>query len=88
MEPLIHLILASQIYSVTADSETPVGHSASFSMNISAFPSISSNGTFDEIIGQIPVLILDLDPNANSGASNVEYASKYGHYSPIFDCIS
>ncbi|MCD4735445.1 MAG: hypothetical protein K8R53_05345, partial [Bacteroidales bacterium] len=58
---------ASASFNITADIATPEGHIANFDFNISADLGITATGSFFEVIGQIPVLILDLDGNHNSG---------------------
>ncbi|MCD4696359.1 MAG: T9SS type A sorting domain-containing protein [Bacteroidales bacterium] len=59
--------MAEQVFSITADVNTPAGHTADFNFDISADAGITGNGSFYVIIGQIPVLILDMDGNNNSG---------------------
>ena len=59
----------TQSYSITANANTPTGHMANFIMNISANLGITGTGMFSEVIGQVPVLILDLDANMSSGTS-------------------
>lgn len=53
-------------FSVTADINTPTGHQAVFNFNISAAMGLSASGSFSLVVGQIPALILCLDPNHNS----------------------
>ena len=53
-------------YSVTADVNTPTGHSANFNLNITATPGITASGSFSLVVGQIPVLIVCMDPNHSS----------------------
>ncbi len=60
-------------FSITALEGTPAGHNAAFSINFSGNLGITGTGSFNIIIGQIPVLILDLDLNHNS--ANVIQAS-------------
>ncbi|MBN1339466.1 MAG: hypothetical protein JXA03_09085 [Bacteroidales bacterium] len=54
-------------YNVTAASNTPIGHTADFNLVITADLGITGIGAFNIVIGQIPVLIVDLDDNHNSG---------------------
>ena len=56
----------TQTFSVTADENTPTGHLAEFTLNITASPGLTAQGSFSIIIGQVPVLILCLDPNHSS----------------------
>ena len=53
-------------FSITALAGTPAGHTAQFSINFAGNLGIMATGNFNIVIGQIPVLILDLDPNHNS----------------------
>jgi len=59
---------ASQTWSLTADAATPAGHNAIFAMDISADLGVSGLGEFYILVGQIPVLVIDLDGNENSSA--------------------
>jgi PKD repeat protein len=56
-----------QTYTVTADADTPAGHRADFTFDITAFGGITATGTFSVVVGQVPVGIIDLDPNHSSG---------------------
>ncbi len=56
----------SKAFSVSADENTPTGHSADFVLNITASPGLTAQGSFATIIGQVPVLVLCLDVNHNS----------------------
>jgi len=53
-------------FSVTASPATPAGHLAGFSLGITGSNNVSASAGFSITVGQIPVLILDLDPNANA----------------------
>jgi len=57
----------SQSFNVTASPETPAGHSAIFEIDLLADLGVSGEGSFFTIIGQVPVLILDLDLDNSSG---------------------
>jgi len=57
---------AEGTFNVTADINTPAGHLVNLDFDIAADLGITGSGTFDVVIGQIPVLILDLDGNGNS----------------------
>jgi PKD repeat protein len=56
----------SGVFSVTAAANTPAGHLANFEFNMTGDLGISGYGEFEVVIGQIPVLIVDLDGNGNS----------------------
>jgi hypothetical protein len=60
---------AQQSFSITASASTPAGHLANFTINVSAALGVTGSGDFSIVIGQIPVLIIDLDANNNSGPS-------------------
>ncbi len=53
-------------FQVSASSATPAGHVATLDVDISADMGISAQGEFSVVVGQIPVLIVDLDENNNS----------------------
>ncbi len=57
---------ASGIFSVTAAANTPAGQMVEITFDMSADLGITGTGNFDVVIGQIPVLIIDLDGNNNS----------------------
>ncbi|MFC2107262.1 C25 family cysteine peptidase [Bacteroidota bacterium] len=57
---------AVQTFEVTADAATPAGHSASFDFDMTADHGISAAHNFFMVIGQIPVIVVDLDGNNNS----------------------
>ena len=92
---------AEQTYIVTAGPETPPGHSASFLLDISASLGIAASGEFYLVIGQIPVLVIDMDGNNNSstemmvcldnlsvGADMVDaWPDDMNLYSSIFVCL-
>ena len=58
----------AQDYVITADESTPEGFQADFTFNITAALEQSFTDEFSLIVGQIPVLIVDLDVNANSAS--------------------
>ncbi len=58
---------ASASFGVYASETTPAGHSASLAVGMSAEHNITGAGSFNIIIGQIPVVIICLDPNHSSG---------------------
>lgn len=53
-------------FNVTADINTPTGHQAQFNLNINAALGLTAEGSFNLVVGQIPALILCLDPNHSS----------------------
>lgn len=90
-----------QTYIVTAGSDTPAGHLAQFSLDISANLGVSGTGEFFIIVGQIPVLVIDMDGNNNSadvmmdcfdnlsvGADMVDsWPEDMSLYSSVFVCL-
>jgi len=61
----------TRIYTLIADSLCPLGHIANMGFNISADLGISAISTFNLVVGQIPVIVIDLDGNFNSGPAMV-----------------
>ncbi len=57
---------ATGIFNVTASVNTPAGHLVDLTFDMSADMGINGTGSFNIVIGQIPVLIIDLDGNHNS----------------------
>jgi len=57
---------AEATFEVSADESTPTGHPASFNFDITADKDLTGQGSFIIIIGQVPVLIIDMDENHNS----------------------
>ncbi len=62
----------SAMFNLIADIATPAGHMASFEFGAFGMYDISMNGELTIVIGQIPVVIIDLDENTNSGAVMLE----------------
>ncbi len=65
-------------FEVTADATTPTGHMASFNFDISGDKDLSAQGSFLIVVGQIPVLIVDLDENNNSADKMAEALDEIG----------
>ena len=90
-----------QTFSVTASPETPSGHIAEFLFNITADGDFTAIGNFQIVVGQIPVLIIDMDKNKNSGPkmknslSNLSISAEYltdwpaaiDTYQSVFVCL-
>ena len=88
-------------FTVTSLPTTPTGHIAQFTLNMSANGGFESYVTVTITIGQIPVLIIDLDGNHNSGpviqncltnlSVSADYLSSWplvlGPYQSIFICL-
>jgi PKD repeat protein len=93
--------IAEGTFTATADINTPAGHHADLLFNMTADLGIEGSGEFEVVIGQIPVLILDLDENSNSSPAMeaalnemevaYEYLSSFppdlNLYSTIFVCL-
>lgn len=54
-------------FSITADISTPAGHVVDLDLEMTADMDITASATFNIVVGQIPVVIIDLDPNHSSG---------------------
>ena len=85
VDPYVNIVVANQNYGdivaggngqqsfiVSADINTPQGHQVTFNLLIAGDMNISALGSFAEVIGQIPVLILDLDGNSNSAPAMLD----------------
>jgi len=92
---------ATQSYEITADFDTPTGHMVSFDFDINANMGITGSGNLNIVVGQIPVCIIDLDGNHNSGTKmqdalqTVDIAADYvtavpddlSLFSSVFVCL-
>ena len=67
-----------EVFSITADPTTPQGHYVTFNLNISADLGIAASGSFSEVVGQVPVLIIDLDGNHNSAPAMQQAMENFG----------
>ncbi len=92
---------AQQAYTVTASASTPAGQMVTFDFAISGELGITGSGSFNLVVGQIPVLIIDMDGNHNSASKMVEalnqigishelataFPANLGLYSSVFVCL-
>jgi hypothetical protein len=76
---------ATAVYQLTAASNTPPGHSAIFDINMTADLGVSSEDNFMIVIGQIPVLVIDLDGNNNSSVEMMNCLTNLGVGADIVD---
>ncbi len=67
---------SNAVYNVSATANTPAGHLTPLTLLLGADLGITATGNLGVIIGQIPVLILDMDGNGNS-APDMEDAIKF-----------
>ncbi len=88
-------------FSVAASASTPTGHNVNFDINFAGNLGITGTGAFHVVVGQIPVLILDLDPNQSSSPKMQEaiqncditsetltsFPADLSIYSSIFVCL-
>lgn len=88
-------------FTVTALPATPPGHKVDFTFEMSSDSGFYATSNFSVVVGQIPVLIIDLDKNHNSGTvirqslANLEISADYitswplvlGSYQSIFVCL-
>jgi len=60
-------VSATSNFEISCSENTPAGQNISFIMDITANMGITAQGSFSLVAGQIPVLVVDLDGNTNSG---------------------
>ena len=91
----------SQTYTVNVDPNAPLGQAAPFMLAISADRDLTTVIIFNEVIGSIPVLVIDFDGNLNSGLHMTDAISSLGllndygtampneieGYSTVFVCL-
>lgn len=65
-------------FTVTTDEGTPTGHPVSFSFNMTADKGLTATDGFIIVVGQIPVLIIDMDGNHNSANKVAESLTEIG----------
>jgi PKD repeat protein len=90
-----------KVFSVSANISTPAGHQVTFDLALTGDLSVSVTGSFDVVVGQIPVLIIDMDGNLNSASAmlatlaNIDITAEYSTsfpadlslYNSIFLCL-
>jgi PKD repeat protein len=90
-----------QSFTVTANVATPAGHPVTFLLAITGDLSLTGTASFTEVVGHIPVLVIDLDGNNNSADKmmdaiaafdlTAEYTSSFpadlSLYTSIFLCL-
>lgn len=69
---------AEMAFTITADEMTPAGHIADFTFEIQADKDLQASGDFFAVIGQIPVLIIDMDENGNSAPQIADALTELG----------
>lgn len=74
-------------FNVEADESTPEGHSASFSFGITADLGLADDHDFFLVVGQIPVLVLDLDKNTTSPSPLQTSLENLGVGSEFYDAF-
>ncbi|MDB4303182.1 PKD domain-containing protein [Desulfosarcina sp.] len=88
-------------FNITASPDTPIGHTVDFNIDYTAGGGLNGNDDVSIVVGQIPVLIIDLDPNSSSAPSMEEALGELGvtfetwmnlppdvnMYSSIFLCL-
>jgi PKD repeat protein len=60
--------MVEKVFSATANVMTPAGHQVTFILSLAGDLNYTASGSFNAIVGQIPVLIIDLDGNTNSAS--------------------
>jgi hypothetical protein len=92
---------SAKTYVVSALPNAPAGHVATMSLVVNGQHGITGTFNFDLVIGRIPVLVVDLDGNANSGSYmktalqqlgiNYEYTTSFpsdpGKFGSLFLCL-
>ena len=92
---------AGQAFEVYARPTTPSGHEAEFAFSATAVSGHTTEGIIPLLIGQIPILVMDLDQNQSSGPdlfdiiNDMDIAAQYqtnaitdfSHYNSIFVCL-
>ncbi len=90
-----------QTFTVSASAATPAGHLAVLDISVEGDMELSASMSFSEVIGHIPVLVIDLDGNGNSADKMLdaladldvvmEYSQVFpedlGLYTSIFLCL-
>jgi PKD repeat protein len=93
--------IVNAVFTVTALPTTPTGHQVVLDFDISALGGFTGSGSPSFIVGQIPVLVIDIDGNKNSGPairtslSNIGITTDYvtswpmiiGPYQSVFVCL-
>ncbi|MEN8224253.1 MAG: C25 family cysteine peptidase [Bacteroidota bacterium] len=94
--------IGTQSYNVTTSVITPAGYSLDFTLDLEAFGGVAAQGLFSLTVGQMPILIIDLDKTPqNSGPHmktaiqdlgiGVEYTQSWpddmGMYANLFVCL-
>ncbi len=69
---------AEMSFEVSADESTPTGHLADFSFNMTGDKDLWAESSFAIVVGQVPVLIVDLDENHNSANQMAEALDDIG----------
>lgn len=70
--------IVEQSFSVTANSLTPAGHTADYEFSIGSASGHIGEGSFSTVIGQIPILIIDLEQNHSSAPILQECIDNFG----------
>lgn len=77
----------TQVFSVSASMATPAGHEVTFNVSVSGDLEFTAALNFSEIVGHIPVLIIDMDGNGNSAdkmLEALEAVDMVAEYSQVF----
>ncbi len=79
--------VATATFTVSADMTTPAGHMVQINLAATAQHNITAAGSFMVVIGQIPVVIIDMDGNHNSGTVMNQVLSGMGISADYFTSI-
>lgn len=70
--------MKENVFNVTVDLNTPEGHTEHFDLTATGDMGVTASDNFFVVIGQFPVVIVDLDENHNSGPAIVEAFTNNG----------
>jgi hypothetical protein len=74
-------------YTISANANTPISHVADFIFKISANPEIEQEETFSLVIGQIPVLVINLAQNSTSSEAMISALQGVGIEFQVSDSL-
>lgn len=69
---------STAVFTATAAANTPVGYMVALDVDFTANFDLTANGSFNVVIGQIPIVVIDLDGNTNSGTVMIDAINDIG----------
>lgn len=79
--------IAARSFTVQADGSSPAGHVVSSAFAMNADQGLEASSAFSVVIGQIPVAVIDLDQNKNSGPVMLESLQSNNIYAQYLTAI-